>query len=154
MVPFVYAIAGTGPDESLIRNLILDLSLVQEVKFLGWLETHELLKQYQMADVLLHTANNDPFPNAVLEAMACGLIVVGSDSSGSVVERIEHRVNGLIHQTEDIESVFDNLSYLADRSDDEIKQIKQHAYDTSRSWHVDYNVRLMRKILFGEPCSG
>lgn len=153
MVQFVYAIAGTGPDEREIRQLVIDLSLVEEVQFLGWLETNELLKQYQMADVLLHTANNDPFPNAVLEAMACGLVVVGSDSSGSVVERIEHRFNGFIHQTKDIESVFDNLSYLADRSNDEIKQIKQQAYNTSRAWPVVYNVEVMRKILFDKSCS-
>lgn len=147
-VMFSYTIAGTGPDEPLIRKLIADLNLNTEVKLLGWLETDDLLKHYTESDVLLHTAVNDPFPNAVLEAMACGLIVIGSDSSGSVLERIEDRVNGLIHRTHDQESVFDCLSYLADRNNDEIMTLKRNAFETSRMWGVEYNIRVMNEILF------
>lgn len=147
---FHYTIAGTGPDEAVIRKLVTDLSLIEEVQFMGWLEVEELLNQYQTNDVLLHTAINDPFPNAVLEAMACGLIVIGSDSSGSVMERIDHRVNGVIHQTQNSESVFDSLSYLIERSDNEIKEIRQCAYETAHKWSVDYNVRIMTKVLFGK----
>lgn len=38
---------------------------------------------YQQADVLVHTQSNDVCPTVVLEAMACGLPVVYSDSGGT-----------------------------------------------------------------------
>lgn len=145
---FTYTVAGTGPDEEQIRNLISELGLSSEVNLIGWLETDTLLKKYRESDVLLHAAVNDPFPNAVLEAMACGLIVVGSDSSGSVLERIEDRVNGLIHQTNDAESVFECLSYLFQINDDEIKSLKFKSFDTAQKWNVGYNIQVISEILY------
>jgi len=91
---------------------------------------------------------NDPFPNAVLEAMACGLVVVGSDSSGSVLERIKDRVNGLIHQTNNAESVYECLSYLSLRNEEEIKSLKLKSFDTAQKWSVEYNIQVMSEILF------
>jgi glycosyltransferase involved in cell wall biosynthesis len=147
-IKFTYTVAGTGPDEEQIRNLIFELGLSSEVNLLGWLETDTLLKKYRESDVLLHAAVNDPFPNAVLEAMACGLVVVGSDSSGSVLERIKDRVNGLIHQTNNAESVYECLSYLSLRNEEEIKSLKLKSFDTAQKWSVEYNIQVMSEILF------
>jgi glycosyltransferase involved in cell wall biosynthesis len=146
-VKFTYTIAGSGPDEAEVRRLIEKHNLQEYVTLVGWVETDALLQQYQNADVLLHAGVDDPFPNAVLEAMACGLIVVGSDTSGSAVERVDDRVNGLIHQTHSEESVFDCLSYLADRSEKEIMELRQNAFNTARQWGVEYNQKVLTEIL-------
>lgn len=147
-VGFQYVVAGSGPDEGLMRKLASSLDIQEHVVFLGWLETRELLDNYRKADVLLHTAINDPFPNAVLEAMACGLIVIGSDSSGSVVERIQDKMNGLVHLTRSVESVYECLAYLIERSPQEIMDLKRKAFETARRWDVTYHVELLEQILF------
>lgn len=146
-IKFTYTVAGTGPDEELIRKLIADHHLASETNLVGWLETDELLRYYRESDLMLHTAVRDPFPNAVLEAMACGLVVVGSDSSGSVLDRIENRVNGLVHRTNNVESVFECLDYLANCTQNEILKLRTNAYATSRKWGVEYNISVIREIL-------
>jgi glycosyltransferase involved in cell wall biosynthesis len=42
----------------------------------------EAVALYQSAHVLLHPKFNDPCPTVVIEAMACGLPVIGSASGG------------------------------------------------------------------------
>jgi len=37
---------------------------------------------YQKGDMLLHFKYKDPCPNVVIEALACGLPVIGSESGG------------------------------------------------------------------------
>lgn len=55
----------------------------------------ETLPFYQMADALLLPTLYDPFPNVILEAMACGLPVITSQTCGGA-EFIEQGKNGFV----------------------------------------------------------
>ena len=85
---FSYLIAGTGPDEHSLQQLISAEKLENEIKLIGWIQQSELLSFYQRGEVFVHSSHFDPFPNVVLEAMACGLPVLGSNSAGSVCDRV------------------------------------------------------------------
>ena len=98
---FKYLIAGTGPDEQVLKGLIRELNLEQYIMLLGWQELPNVKELYSKAHIFLHPAHFDPFPNAVLEAMASALIVIASDQSGSAVERIENGLNGFIFRDND-----------------------------------------------------
>ena len=76
---------------------------MNEVKLLGWIDYRDLPSFYNSGHLFLHPSRFDPFPNAVLEAMSCGLPVLGSDQAGSVIERVIDNENGLIFQSEDVE---------------------------------------------------
>jgi glycosyltransferase involved in cell wall biosynthesis len=58
-------------------------------------EQAEVARHLQLCDVLLQPSVWDGLPNAVLEAMACGKIVLGSDAGG-IPEAINHGVSGFI----------------------------------------------------------
>jgi glycosyltransferase involved in cell wall biosynthesis len=59
-----------------------ELKLQDHVTFTGSYTQQQAVDIYRGADVLLHTQYNDACPSVVLEAMACGLPVVYSNSGG------------------------------------------------------------------------
>ncbi|MEJ5073851.1 glycosyltransferase family 4 protein [Enterobacter ludwigii] len=69
------------------------------VRFCGMQK--ETLPFYQAADGLLLPTLYDPFPNVILESMACGLPVITSDTCGGS-EFIEQGLNGFICDALDI----------------------------------------------------
>jgi glycosyltransferase involved in cell wall biosynthesis len=50
---------------------------------------------YQAADIYIHATKTDNFPTTVLEAMACGLPVVGT-AVGGVPEQIDDGITGIL----------------------------------------------------------
>jgi glycosyltransferase involved in cell wall biosynthesis len=54
-----------------------------------------LAEYYRAADLFLHAAREDNFPNTVLEAQACGVPVVAT-AVGGIPEQIEEGVTGLL----------------------------------------------------------
>jgi glycosyltransferase involved in cell wall biosynthesis len=64
--------------------LVAQLGLQGRVELLGRYAQRDAPALYRRAHLLLHTKVNDPCPNVVLEAMACGLPVVHPASGGTV----------------------------------------------------------------------
>ena len=69
------------------------LDVASRVRFIG--PVADPLPYYAMADVFLLPTVYDPFPNAALEALACGLPVITTDACGAA-ELIEEGVNGWV----------------------------------------------------------
>jgi glycosyltransferase involved in cell wall biosynthesis len=74
-------VTGTVLDDG--RDLAEELGLADRVMFTGRYAQRDALGIYRRAHVLLHPKVNDPCPNVVLEALACGLPVVHSASGGT-----------------------------------------------------------------------
>jgi glycosyltransferase involved in cell wall biosynthesis len=64
------------------RRLIAELNLEDDVTFLPPFTQKKAPRIFQQCDILFHPKINDPCPGIVIEAMACGLAVVYSDSGG------------------------------------------------------------------------
>ncbi len=67
---------------SQVERLIRETGLKEHVEFHPPFSQSEAPDLYRSADVLLHTKYKDPCPTVPIEAMACGLPVVGLDSGG------------------------------------------------------------------------
>jgi glycosyltransferase involved in cell wall biosynthesis len=65
------------------RGLAAELGVGQRVELVGPYAQREAPALYRRAHVLLHPKVNDPCPNVVLEAMACGVPVVHSATGGT-----------------------------------------------------------------------
>jgi glycosyltransferase involved in cell wall biosynthesis len=65
------------------RALAQELGVADRVMFTGRYAQRDAPSVYRRAHVLLHPKVNDPCPNVVLEALACGLPVVHSASGGT-----------------------------------------------------------------------
>ncbi|MBE9508070.1 MAG: glycosyltransferase family 4 protein [Chloroflexi bacterium] len=64
------------------HRLIIKLGLEKHVTFLPPFTQIEAPEIFQQADILIHPKINDPCPGIVIEAMACGLSIVYSESGG------------------------------------------------------------------------
>jgi glycosyltransferase involved in cell wall biosynthesis len=64
-------------------TLAQELGVADRVMFTGRYAQRDAPSVYRRAHVLLHPKVNDPCPNVVLEALACGLPVVHSESGGT-----------------------------------------------------------------------
>ncbi|MCJ7785102.1 MAG: glycosyltransferase family 4 protein [Desulfobacterales bacterium] len=144
---FEYCIAGTGPDERELRDLCIQLGIDKYVKFAGWLEPDELRSLYLTADILIHPSPvHDPFPNAVLEAMAAGLVVLGSDVSGSVEDRIEHGINGFTHPAGNVQVLAEQIKYLLKNSK-KIAEMGRKARETAERWPIEQGIKTIKALL-------
>ena len=90
---------GGGELEARVREDLGDMNLLSKVEVTGWLPHAAAKERLRALDVFVHYSAWDALPNAVLEAMACGLPVVASDVPGCR-DAVEDGVTGLIAKDE------------------------------------------------------
>jgi glycosyltransferase involved in cell wall biosynthesis len=75
-------IVGDGPESAMLKHHAAGLELSDRVTFAGQVAHQDMPMFYRSADVFALSSDFDNSPNAVLEAMACGLPVVATDVGG------------------------------------------------------------------------
>ncbi|OGH30721.1 MAG: hypothetical protein A3E40_03225, partial [Candidatus Levybacteria bacterium RIFCSPHIGHO2_12_FULL_37_9] len=121
--PIKLVIVGSGSLESKLRQISEDLSVVENVIFLGNLRHESLAHAYASSDLFIAPSITDPHTGetegqnvAVLEALASGLPVVASDSGG-IPDAIKDLETGLLVNEKDIESLSKAIErMLSDKS--------------------------------------
>jgi len=96
-------VAGSGPAGYLeeLQALVRKLDIEDSVTFLGWLPREKIPDlMSQSHALLLPTVHQEPFARVVLEAMAAGLVVVGTPTGGTG-ELLRHEVTGLTFEPGD-----------------------------------------------------
>jgi glycosyltransferase involved in cell wall biosynthesis len=106
-----WRIAGDGPQLPRLQAMIEENGLKDRVHFLGWLKTDELKKQYREATLFLFPSRHEGMPNAVLEAMACGLPVAATRVAGNE-ELVIDGETGVLVPGEDVEGLREALRPL------------------------------------------
>lgn len=91
----MFEIMGDGSATESLQQLAKDLGVERHVRFLGRIDASETTSYYQRARVFVLPSANEGMSNALLEALACGLPVVVTDTGGSS-ELVEEGVNGFI----------------------------------------------------------
>ncbi|WP_058913705.1 glycosyltransferase family 4 protein [Entomohabitans teleogrylli] len=110
-------VVGKDKDQSRYQALARTLGCDQRVHFFGIQQ--ETLPFYQASDGLLLPTLYDPFPNVILEAMACGLPVITTTGCGGA-EFIDAGRNGYVCDALDIPALTQAIMALpSDISDSE-----------------------------------
>jgi glycosyltransferase involved in cell wall biosynthesis len=74
-------LVGDGPLRSDLERMARDHGV--RVDLVGALEHNEVVRHLQRADIFVLPSLNEGMSNAVLEAMACGLPIIATDTGGS-----------------------------------------------------------------------
>jgi len=92
---------GDGPMSDELRALTTSLGLERSVRFAGWLGRQDVLAHLAATDALIapsETAEDgdiEGMPVVVMEAMASGIPIIGTDHSG-IPEIVRDGINGVI----------------------------------------------------------
>lgn len=114
---FVLDFYGSGEVEQKTRDMVDKLCLNDVVRFHGAIPNEQVLKEMSRHKIFLFTSDRFEGWGAVAnEAMSQGCALVGSDAIGSVPYLIEHRVNGMIFKSGDIDSLTHCVKELLDNS--------------------------------------
>ena len=103
-VPFRATMAGTGPLASSLEALASEAGIRDSIAFAGWVEEAKLPELYREHDVYVSVSRSDSTSQALLEAMAAGLLPVVTDIAGNQ-EWVRHRREGYLVPVSDPEAV-------------------------------------------------
>ncbi|GAJ02810.1 unnamed protein product [marine sediment metagenome] len=106
---FQALIIGNGPYEKKIRRTIDNLELNSLIKIMSAVPHNEISKYYNCVDILVvpsYTTKSwkEQFGRVLIEAMACGMPVIGSNS-GEIPNIIQKTGGGLIFQERNIKDL-------------------------------------------------
>ena len=109
-------IVGDGPEKPFLTELVDVLHLKEKVKFLGFVPSDHIPKFYNIANLFIAPfriigRDLESFPLVVLEAQACGVPVISTNTAG-VPELVENRKSGFIVQMNSPKEIAEKIRIL------------------------------------------
>ena len=110
-------ICGAGPEEENLENLTKKLNLKENVIFVGYIKNSDLPKYYTSSDIFILPSikvkggDTEGLGVVLLEAMACGTPVIGSNTGG-ITDIIKHGESGFLVKPKDPEDIAEKIIVL------------------------------------------
>lgn len=104
-------LGGDGYYRPQLERLAIDNGVRSHVKFLGSVSRRSIVRYYQATDVFFLLSIQEGFGNVLIEAMACGKPVIGSNK-GAMGDIIRNGRNGFIVDEKDAKDVAEKTCWL------------------------------------------
>ena len=130
-IPAKLLLAGDGPDRGKAEQLARELNIAEDVRFLGKIDAIE--EVLSLADLFLMPSEKESFGLAALEAMACEVPVVCSNTGG-LPELVEHGINGLMSDVGNVEEMAAHCLHIL--SDENLPTFQANALDRAHQFDI------------------
>lgn len=151
-IPSKLLLIGDGPERTNIERMCRESDVCDRITFLGKQEQVEEI--LSVCDLFLLTSETESFGLAALEAMACEVPVI-STNTGGIPEVNIHGVTGYMSNVGDVEDMAKNaLSILKDEKT--LKTFKANALKQANAFHIDLILPMYERLygqLAGSPAS-
>ena len=131
-VPSKLLLIGDGPERSNIEKLCRETDCFEHIRFLGKIEAVE--EVLSVCDLFLLTSETESFGLASLEAMACQIPVISTNTGGSPEVNV-NGVTGFMSPVGDVEDMAKNAVYIL--SDEKrLAEFKSNALMQARKFDI------------------
>jgi glycosyltransferase involved in cell wall biosynthesis len=144
-----FDIIGDGPEREDIQNLITSKKLSNKISIHGRLDHSDVLNAIRSHDVFVLLSKEETFGLVYLEALASGLIVIGSRGEG-IDGVIKHGVNGFLLDPDQAEELSELLYQIKNMSSAEYSSIAQEAVNTAKNYTNKVQGQKYLQFLTGE----
>jgi L-malate glycosyltransferase len=130
-IPAKLLMIGDGPERGKAEKLCRDLGISDDVRFLGKLEAVE--EVLSVADLFLMPSEKESFGLAALEAMACEVPVVSSNTGG-IPELNIQGVTGFLSPVGDVDDMTRKALFILDK--DNLPRFKENALLRAKEFDI------------------
>lgn len=130
-IPAKLLMIGDGPERDNAENLCRELQISEDVRFLGKLEAVE--EVLSVADLFLMPSEKESFGLAALEAMACEVPVISTDTGGLPELNIQGGT-GFLSKVGDIEDMTRKALFVLDPSN--LPRFKENALQRAKEFDI------------------
>jgi len=136
-------IVGKGPERIRLEKIAADLGIEKSVLFIGEIPHNELVGYYAKADVFVlpscmnYAGETEGLGVVLLEAMACGVPVVGSNTGG-IPHVIKDGITGVLSNQKDSMSIANKITDLLGNSKlrEKVKSNAKDLINKEYSWDI------------------
>jgi glycosyltransferase involved in cell wall biosynthesis len=143
---------GDGPERPQLERSALELGIASRVTFSGPVAPERIQEHYHSADVMVVSSFMEGVPVVLMEAMACGLVVV-STQVGGVPELVEPGVTGVLCPPGSASAMADSLARIASARP-RFSEMGQAARQTVLRLHDIHTVGGQMATLFRDHVAG
>lgn len=97
-------VCGVGEQERQLHALTNDLGITDHVRFVGLLPHDKLARLVAQADVFIRPSLSEGFGNSFVEALACGVPIIGTPVGG-IPDFLTHDKTGLLCEVRNPQSI-------------------------------------------------
>jgi L-malate glycosyltransferase len=147
-IPSKLLMIGDGPERTKAEAMCRELDISHDVRFLGKLEAVE--EVLSVADLFLMPSEKESFGLAALEAMACEVPVISSNTGG-LPELNVQGVTGFLSPVGDVEDMSRKALFVLDKNN--LPKFKENALKRAKEFDItqilpiyeEYYQRIMEK---------
>ena len=131
-VPAKLLMVGDGPERVNCEKLCRDLEVCDHTRFLGKQDAIEEI--LSVADLFVMPSESESFGLAALEAMACKVPVISSNTGG-LPELNVHGVTGFLDDVGDVDAMANHAIYILE-NDARLSQFKENALARAKEFDL------------------